>query len=62
MYNKVYKCIKCGTAPEVSTEPSNIRCAEHLGLMIPESYCSPELLAHIIYEKFCKAVPLRDNL
>lgn len=26
--------------------------------MIPGSHCSPELLAHIIYEKFCKAVPL----
>ncbi|WP_294412711.1 transposase, partial [uncultured Ruminococcus sp.] len=55
---KVYKCIKCGTAPEVSTEPCNIRRAEHPELMIPGSYCSPELLAHIIYEKFCKTVPL----
>ena len=26
--------------------------------MILGSYCSPVLLAHIIYEKFCKAVPL----
>ena len=55
---KVYKCIKCGTAPEISTEPCNIRRAEHPELMIPGSYCSPDLLAHIIYEKFCKAVPL----
>lgn len=55
---KVYKCIKCGTTPEVSTEPCNIRRAEHPELMIPGSYCSPELLAHIVYEKFCKAVPL----
>lgn len=55
---KVYKCIKCGTTPEVSTEPCNIRRAEHSELMIPGSYCSPELLAHIVYEKFCKAVPL----
>ena len=55
---KVYKCIKCGTAPEVSTEPCNIRRAEHPELMIPGSFCSPELLAHIVYEKFCKAVPL----
>lgn len=55
---KVYKCIKCGTALEISTEPCNIRRAEHPELMIPGSYCSPELLAHIIYEKFCKAVPL----
>lgn len=55
---KVYKCIKCGITPEVSTEPCNIRRAEHPELMIPGSYCSPGLLAHIIYEKFCKAVPL----
>jgi transposase len=26
--------------------------------LIPGSYCSPELLANIVYEKFCKAVPL----
>ena len=26
--------------------------------MIPGSYCSPELLAHIIFEKYGKAVPL----
>ena len=26
--------------------------------MIPGSYCSPELLAHIIYEKYWKSVPL----
>ena len=26
--------------------------------MIPGSFCSPELLAHIIYEKYAKAVPL----
>ena len=55
---KVYKCIKCGTTPEVSTEPCNIRRAEHPEHMIPGSYCSPKLLAHIVYEKFCKAVPL----
>ncbi len=26
--------------------------------IIPRSYCSPELLAHIIYEKYAKSVPL----
>lgn len=26
--------------------------------MIPGSFCSPELLAHIVYEKYGKAVPL----
>lgn len=55
---KVYKCTRCGMNPEVSTEPCNIRRAKHPELMIPGSYCSPELLAHIVYEKFCKAVPL----
>lgn len=55
---KVYKCNKCGMNPEVSTEPCNIRRAEYAKSMIPGSFCSPELLAHIVYEKFCKAVPL----
>ena len=27
-------------------------------LLIPGSFCSPELLAHIVYEKYAKAVPL----
>ncbi len=26
--------------------------------MIPHSFCSPELIAHILYEKYVKAVPL----
>ena len=55
---KVYKCKKCGMNPEISTEPCNIIRAKHPEPMIPHSFCSPELLAHIVYEKYAKAVPL----
>ena len=53
-----YKCTKCGSDPENSTEPCNIRCAEYPAPMIPNSFCSPELLAHIAYEKMAKGIPL----
>ena len=39
-------------------EPCNISTAPVPAPMIPYSFCTPELLAHIIYEKYCKAVPL----
>lgn len=55
---KKYKSTKCGMNPDISTEPCNIIHAKHPEPMIPHSFCSPELLAHIAYEKFCKAVPL----
>ena len=55
---KVYKCKKCGMNPEISTEPCNIIRAKHPEPMIPHSFCSPELMAHIVYEKYAKAVPL----
>lgn len=55
---KVYKCKECGMKPEESTEPCNIIKAEHPEPMIAHSFCSPELMAHIIYEKYAKAVPL----
>lgn len=55
---KKYKCTKCGENPEKSTEPCSIVRAKVPKPMIPRSFCSPDLLAHIIYEKFCKAVPL----
>ena len=59
-----YKCPNCGEAPENDgnyaddIEPCNIRRAEYPKPMIPGSFCSPELLAHIVYEKYAKAVPL----
>ena len=61
---KAYKCPECGEKPENDTDHSediercNIRRAEYPKPMIPGSFCSPELLAHIIYEKYAKAVPL----
>ena len=59
-----YKCPECGEKPENDTahsddiERCNIRRAEYPKPMIPGSFCSPELLAHIVYEKYAKAVPL----
>ena len=61
---KKYKCKKCGQNPENDAnhtndiEKCNIRCAAYPQPMIPHSFCSPELAAHIIYEKFAKTVPL----
>lgn len=61
---KKYKCVKCGQNPENDAnhtddiEKCNIRCVAYPKPMIPHSFCSPELAAHIIYEKFAKAVPL----
>lgn len=59
-----YKCPECGEKPENDTahsddiERCNIRRAKYPKPMIPGSFCSPELLAHIVYEKYAKAVPL----
>ncbi len=59
-----YKCPECGKKPENDAvhsdeiECCNIRRAEYPKPMIPGSFCSPELLAHIVYEKYAKAVPL----
>ena len=59
-----YKCTECGNKPENDTNCSNdieschIRRAAYPQPMISGSFCSPELLAHIIYEKYAKAVPL----
>lgn len=59
-----YKCPECGEKPENDTahiddiECCNIRRAKYPKPMIPGSFCSPELLAHIVYEKYAKAVPL----
>ena len=61
---KTYKCPECGEAPEKDEQDAsdikhcNIRRAAYPKPMIPGSYCSPELLAHILYEKYGKAVPL----
>ena len=60
---EVVKCTSCGMdeardAELPDIEKCNIRTAEVPALMIPHSFCSPELLAHIVYEKYCNAMPL----
>jgi transposase len=61
---KTYKCTKCGQDPDNDVQNTDeierciIRCADYPKPMIPHSFCSPGLAAHITYEKFAKAVPL----
>lgn len=61
---KKYKCKKCSPNPENDAlnsddiEHCNIRRAEYPKPMIPHSFCSSELLANIVNEKYAKAVPL----
>lgn len=62
-FAEVVKCKSCGTdesrdANLSDIEACTIRQASVPAPMIPHSYCSPELLAHIVYEKYCNAVPL----
>ena len=60
---EVVKCTSCGMdesrdADLPDIEKCNIRTAEVPEPMIPHSFCTPELLAHIAYEKYCNAMPL----
>jgi transposase len=62
-YAEVVKCPNCGAdelkdkeLPEIA--PVVFRKASAPSPMIPHSFCSPELLAHVIYEKYAQAVPL----
>ena len=62
-FAEVVKCTSCGTDESrndklADIESCTIRPASVPAPVIPHSYCSPELLAHIIYEKYCNAVPL----
>ena len=62
-FAEVVKCSSCGSdetrdARLSDIEACNIRQALVPAPVIPHSYCSPELLAHIVYEKYCNAVPL----
>lgn len=58
------KCIECGkheerdAANKNDIEKCNIVRAAVSDQLFPGSFCSKELLAHIIYEKYGKAVPL----
>ncbi len=60
---EVVKCTSCGMdeshdADLPDIEKCTIRTAEVPAPMIPHSFCSPELLSHIVHEKYCNAVPL----
>lgn len=62
-YVEVLKCTSCGVdeAKDAETEafPKQIFVkAKAPAPMLDGSYCSPELLAHILYGKYVQAVPL----
>lgn len=62
-YAEVVKCTSCGTnenedAKHSDTVAVTFRKANVPYPLISHSFCSPELLAHIIYEKYIQAVPL----
>ena len=63
IYVETVKCTNCGkdesrdeTLPDI--ENSSIVKAKAPEAFIPHSFCTPELLSHIMYEKYCNAVPL----
>ena len=63
IYAEVYKCPVCGKDEEQDAKGKDIaksvfKKAVAPSAMIPKSFCTPELLAHILYEKYGKAVPL----
>ena len=62
-YAEVVKCPEYGTneAEDISSEMSTksiIVKAAVKASVLPKSYSSPELLSHILYEKYSKGVPL----
>ncbi len=65
-FAEVVKCTDCGTDESRDEKLSDIEaCTIKQAFVpapvIPRSYCSPELLAHIVYEKYCNAVPLEHQ-
>ena len=58
-YAEVVKCPDCGEYTEKSIgEKAVIVKGKAPETVLPKSYCSTELLTHILYEKYAKAVPL----
>ena len=58
-YAEVVKCPECGEYTDKSvSDKAVIIKGKAPETVLPKSYCSPELLAHIFYEKYVKAVPL----
>ena len=66
-YAQVVKCPVCGEDESLDALYDNIpapvfKKAAIPAPMIPHSFCSPELLAHILYEKYVMAVPLERQV
>ena len=62
-YVEVVKCPSCGKDESLDASLPDVAApvfgkATVPSPVIPRSYCSPELLAHIIYQKYAQAVPL----
>ena len=62
-YVEVVKCVSCGKDESKDAELDDIekehfRKAKAPEMLIPRSFCSPELLAHIVYSKYNNAMPL----
>ena len=58
-YVEVVKCPDCGEYTEKSTKDKTIIIKGKAPVtVLLKNYCSPDLLAHIFYEKYAKAVPL----
>lgn len=62
-YVEVLKCPECGTDESKDAEQNDVpapvfKKAAAPRLLLPHSLCSPELLAHIIFEKYVQGVPL----
>ena len=62
-FAEVVKGVFCGKdesqdQEHADIEPCTIRKSAVPEAMLPHSFCSPELLAHIVYEKYCNAMPL----
>ena len=62
-YVEVVKCVSCGKDESKDAELNDIekehfRKAKAPEMLIPRSFCSPELLAHIVYSKYNNAMPL----
>lgn len=63
IFRTVRKCTECGNDESLDgTRDNNTRNilvkAQVPAPVLPKSFCSPELLAYVIYEKYFKAVPL----
>lgn len=60
-YAEVVKCPVCGEDESLDALYADVPAPvfkKAPAPMIPHSFCSPELLAHILYEKYAMAVPL----